>query len=93
MRSINLKDLRSNLGKELNDLPIKIIKRGKTIAFIVSELESNSKSIASAIKAKPSKNAVTLAKKIVSLADAPKVCPKHGGTRLGDHYTCGCPVK
>jgi len=89
MREVNLQDLRVNLSKELNDLPIEITKRGKTIAYIVTEPEivKTPKSLPV-----PSKNAVTLAKKAVSLADAPKTCPKHGGTRLGDHYSCGCSM-
>jgi len=89
MRKLTLEDFKKAIGKELANLPIEITKRGKTIAYIVTEPEivKTPKSLPV-----PSKNAVTLAKKAVSLADAPKTCPKHGGIRLGDHYSCGCSM-
>jgi len=89
MRKLTLEDFKKAIGKELANLPIEITKRGKTIAYIVTEPEivKTPKSLPV-----PSKNAVTLAKKAVSLADAPKTYPKHGGIRLGDHYSCGCSI-
>ena len=39
MRVINLENLRSNLGKELENLPFKISKRGIVIAEVNSTVE------------------------------------------------------
>ena len=39
MRKLTLENLRKAIGKELANLPIEITKRGKTIAYIVTEPE------------------------------------------------------
>ena len=82
MRKLNLKALRNNIGNELSNLPIEVLKRGKTIAYIVRTLEETS--------SRPKLTA--LAKTIKIMKDAPMFCPKHKGQRLGDYYSCGCKV-
>lgn len=44
MRKINLKALRTTLGKELANLPIEVLKNGKTIAYIVKLSDDLNKS-------------------------------------------------
>ncbi len=44
MRKLNLKALRTNLGKELANLPIEVLKNGKTVAYIVKSLDDLNKS-------------------------------------------------
>lgn len=44
MKDIKLQDLRVNLSKKLSDLPLRITKRGKTIAYIVKSVEDLNKS-------------------------------------------------
>ena len=83
MKKIKLQDLRVSLSKELNDLPLEITKRGKTIAYIVRTLEETS--------SRPKLTALVKTTKIMK--DAPMFCPKHKGQRLGDYYSCGCIVK
>lgn len=31
--------------------------------------------------------------KEMEMSKAPRFCKKHNGSRIGDHFTCGCPVK
>ena len=80
MKKIKLQDLRVSLSKELNDLPLEITKRGKTIAYIVRTLEETS--------SRPKLTALVKTTK----KDAPMFCPKHKGQKLGDYYSCGCKV-
>jgi len=80
MKKIKLQDLRVSLSKELNDLPLEITKRGKTIAYIVRTLEETS--------SRPKLTALVKTTK----KDAPMFCPKHKGQKLGDYYSCGCQV-
>ena len=82
MRKLNLKALRNNIGNELSNLPIEVLKNGKTIAYIVRTLEETS--------SRPKLTA--LAKTIKIMKDAPMFCSKHKGQRLGDYYSCGCKV-
>ena len=80
MRKLNLKALRNNIGNELSNLPIEVLKNGKTIAYIVRTLEETS--------SRPKLTALVKTTK----KDAPMFCPKHKGQRLGDYYSCGCKV-
>ena len=40
MRQVNLRQLRTNLTKELDDLPVEIVSRGETVGFIVKQLDN-----------------------------------------------------
>ena len=82
MRKMPLEILKKTIGKELENLPIEVTKRGKTIAYIVRTLEETS--------SRPKLTA--LAKTIKIMKDAPMFCSKHKGQRLGDYYSCGCKV-
>jgi len=77
-----LEILKKTIGKELENLPIEVTKRGKTVAYIVRTLEETS--------SRPKLTA--LAKTIKIMKDAPMFCSKHKGQRLGDYYSCGCKV-
>ena len=77
-----LEILKKTIGKELENLPIEVTKRGKTIAYIVRTLEETS--------SRPKLTA--LVKTIKIMKDAPMFCSKHKGQRLGDYYSCGCKV-
>ena len=80
MRKLNLKALRNNIGNELSNLPIEVLKNGKTIAYIVRTLEETS--------SRPKLTALVK----TTTKDAPMFCPKHKGQKLGDYYSCGCKV-
>ena len=82
MRKMPLEILKKTIGKELENLPIEVTKRGKTVAYIVRTLEETS--------SRPKLTA--LAKTIKIMKDAPMFCSKHKGQRLGDYYSCGCKV-
>ena len=82
MRKMPLEILKKTIGKELENLPIEVTKRGKTVAYIVRTLEETS--------SRPKLTA--LVKTIKIMKDAPMFCPKHKGQKLGDYYSCGCKV-
>jgi len=82
MRKMPLEILKKTIGKELENLPIEVTKRGKTVAYIVRTLEETS--------SRPKLTA--LVKTIKIMKDAPMFCSKHKGQRLGDYYSCGCKV-
>ena len=39
MRRLNITDFRNNIHKEIEDLPVELIRHGKTVAIVVKELD------------------------------------------------------
>ena len=104
MRQVDLQKLRIGLSKELNDLPVEVIKRGKVIAVInapggKAEEDVVSKTFEKITKDEGFQPLNTKEQVFKKFGMKPaktnnkpitpfSLCPKHKGSML---MTCGCP--